>query len=305
MGTAVRRAAIRHVSTWTAWLRQPENALFVLLIAAHLVPIWAFRYFPTQDGGEHLNNANILRRYFTAEGAHFREYFVLNLRPDPNWSGHLVLAALLTVLPAILAEKLFVSAYIVLLPVSARYALRAIRPDAGWLAVLAFPFILNFLLHMGFYNFAFSLPAFFLVVGYWMLHKECIGFRETVVFTGLSLALYFTHPVTYVMASVLVVAAGLGFTLQHACLMAGTRQWHARALWQGFRRRVFTAAYAALPSICLLAAFVGSRSRQPGARAVGMWRRLRTLDTLISYAEPEVRLTAAVAGLFAIVAAYL
>src|SRR4051794_30796969 len=76
-----------------AWARQPGNALFLALLLWHLVPVWAFRYFPSQDGGEHVNNANILLRYFTSDGALFREYFIFNRNLDPNWLGHVILAS--------------------------------------------------------------------------------------------------------------------------------------------------------------------------------------------------------------------
>src|SRR3954451_4735207 len=153
-----------------AWARQPGNALFLALLLWHLVPVWAFRYFPSQDGGEHVNNANILLRYFTSDGALFREYFIFNRNLDPNWLGHVILASVMSVAPGNVAEKILLTIYVLAFPLSVRYALRAIEPDAGWLAIFSFPFIFNFAVHMGFWNFALSLPLFFLVVGYWMHH---------------------------------------------------------------------------------------------------------------------------------------
>src|ERR1022692_126049 len=65
---------------------------FAGLIAASLVPIWAFTYFPSQDGPSHLNNANILRLYPWRDLASFRDFYSINFYPLPNWTVHLLLA---------------------------------------------------------------------------------------------------------------------------------------------------------------------------------------------------------------------
>jgi len=239
------------------WARRPEHVLFVALILWHLVPVWAFTYFPSQDGGEHLNNANILRRYFTADGALFREYFALNRNLDPNWLGHLILVLLMSLLPSNLAEKVLLTGYVVALPVSVRYALRAIRPDAGWVAVFVFPFVLNFLVHMGFWNYALSLPLFFFLVGYWAYWKSDFGLRQSVTLTILSVLLYFAHPVSYGLGVFAIVLGGVWWTLLHGALLVGTRQFTVRGAWEGIRHRLATPLYALLPSIGLFLAFVG------------------------------------------------
>ena len=77
-----------------AWLRTPENALFAALVVLRLAPIWSARYFPSQDGPAHINNANVLREYSRPDRTVFREYYVLNKNPEPNWAGHIILAAL-------------------------------------------------------------------------------------------------------------------------------------------------------------------------------------------------------------------
>lgn len=51
----------------------------------------------------------------------------------------------------------------------------------------------NYLLHMGFYNFSYSLPMFFFVVGYWLKYQNRFTLRNTVTLSLLSLLLYFCH----------------------------------------------------------------------------------------------------------------
>jgi hypothetical protein len=95
-----------------ARLRSRENLFFTALIIIHLIPIWAFRYFPSQDGPAHINNANIIREYHSRPV--FREYYVLNKDLVPNWFGHLVMAGLMYLVPALVAEKILLSGYVIL-----------------------------------------------------------------------------------------------------------------------------------------------------------------------------------------------
>jgi hypothetical protein len=59
-----------------AGLSNRETLLCLALIIMHLIPIWAFKYFPSQDGPAHINNANILHEYH--DRSVFREYYNLN-----------------------------------------------------------------------------------------------------------------------------------------------------------------------------------------------------------------------------------
>src|SRR5450432_953642 len=123
--------------------------LFALLIALHLVPVWTTKYFPTQDGPSHLHNADLILRYDDPAMTVFRQYCVLDLRPLPNFMGHAALSSLLAIVSPLLAEKILLSGYILLLPLSIFYAMRSLKKSAGWLAVLAFPFIYSLPLYFG------------------------------------------------------------------------------------------------------------------------------------------------------------
>ena len=151
-----------------AWFGDLDNALFALLLLATIAPVWCFRYFPSQDGPAHLENATILKEYHQPDRTIFRTYYRINTNPDPNWLGHLLLVGLLFLVPPLTAEKLLLTGYLILLPLSMRYALNAVtRPrtrvdpvtlassttspaGAGCLALLAFPLTRNLFYHMGF-----------------------------------------------------------------------------------------------------------------------------------------------------------
>src|SRR5262245_57965577 len=82
---------------WEPWL-------FWALVGIRLWPMLVMPCFPTLDGPCHLNNARILLDLLLGHET-FSPYFQIDPFPEPNMLGHLALAALMTALPALLAEK--------------------------------------------------------------------------------------------------------------------------------------------------------------------------------------------------------
>src|SRR5215218_886324 len=99
--------------------------LFWALVLLHLVPIWSVRYFPSQDGPAHLQNAQLLLHWMRDDPGPWREYYTINLKPVPNWAGHLALAGMMTVTSPAVAEKILLSGYVILLACAMRYLLRS------------------------------------------------------------------------------------------------------------------------------------------------------------------------------------
>src|SRR5258708_30407169 len=75
----------------------------VLVLIATLVPVlgavWGIRWFVTQDGSAHLYNAHIIASSLGPTSP-FAAYYVVRWEALPNWSGHLVTAALVSLMPA-------------------------------------------------------------------------------------------------------------------------------------------------------------------------------------------------------------
>src|SRR4051794_29310048 len=69
----------------------------VAVATVALLPIWAFKYFPSTDGGAHLANADVLLQSLRSAGSGYRAYYELSHRPLPNSLGHFLLAALMLV----------------------------------------------------------------------------------------------------------------------------------------------------------------------------------------------------------------
>ena len=76
--------------------------VFAALLLLHMVPLWGFDYFPSQDGLSHLYNATIIRNYTREEFAVYREFYTLQHTFGINWLIHLVLAGFMELVPAVI-----------------------------------------------------------------------------------------------------------------------------------------------------------------------------------------------------------
>jgi len=165
------------VNIFEAMKKMRLKILISCLILIYLIPIWVITYFPSQDGPSHLYNAQILKEYNNSDYK-FSEYYDLNLKIFPNWFSHAFLAGLMYVFPPLIAEKLLISIYIILFPLSLFYLINAVNKGNTSFGILGFLFIYNYLFHMGFYNFALSIPLFFFVLGYWWKNKDSFRYRN-------------------------------------------------------------------------------------------------------------------------------
>jgi hypothetical protein len=259
-----------------------ERGLLALLIVLHLVPLLAAPAFPSQDGASHVEAAFNLRHYGDSSNSLIREFYVLNRSPEPNLLGHVLLVALLEVAPPTVAEKLMVALFVVALPLAVRYAVRAVAADAGWLAVLAFPFIYSWPLHMGFFNFCWGLPLFFVVIGYWVRHRATMSLRHVVDLAALTLLLAGAHVVPLALAIAVI------------------------ALWLAVERhRIVPTAAAFAPVLLLLGGFLWRKHAVPSnpPPTGGLLLGLVRLESLVSFRDAEVYASTAVAVLFGVLIA--
>lgn len=211
-----------------------------------LAPLWLFVHFHSQDGPAHVYNAGLALRLLRDQSDVLRAFFEWNIEAFPNWFSHASLAALLTVLPPPWAEKLLLTAYVVSLPLSFRYALVGFRPAAAPLAWLSVPFVLNRYVHEGFYNRAFAFVPFFLALGFYVRRRGALPPRPAGAFGLLVLWVYFCTSGSFVLLLVALVVLAAAFILQD--LAAGLPRWNAgRARLPGLA--------AALPSLVLFLRF--------------------------------------------------
>jgi len=181
----------------TPALANLRTAVIVFLICLYLLPLWIFKYFPTQDGPSHLYNSQVLREFRNPD-YRFREYYDLNLSLFPNWLSHVSLAMLMAVFSPITAEKILLSLYVIMFPLAIFYFLNSVNKGRNLIGLMSFLFIYNYLFLMGFYNFAFSVPLFFLALGFWWKDKEHITVKRIILLNLLLAVIYFAHLISYI-----------------------------------------------------------------------------------------------------------
>ena len=191
------------------WRNLTWKHLFILLLLLHLVPLWVFTYFPSQDGPSHIYNASILKEYHKHENYKLRDVFKLNITIFPNWTSHLTMALLLYIFPPIIAEKILLTLAVGLAPISFFYFLDAVHKRGFLFGWLGFLFSYNYLLFMGFYNFALSISFFFFSFGYWWKHRENLCVNHVIVLYILLLVTYLCHIASYGLALLAMSVAAL------------------------------------------------------------------------------------------------
>lgn len=178
-----------------------ERGLFFLLVFLHLAPFWSVAAVPTTDGPSHVYNAWLLQQRVSGqETPVFQRLFRVSHSPLPNWTGHAVMALLMTAFDPATAEKILVSACAVVFLLGARYLAMSTGPDRGWLAFLAFPFVYNQPMQWGFYNFWGSVGLFLFALGYWWRRRDSPGWRLAAGLNLILLLCYFTHILSTVLA---------------------------------------------------------------------------------------------------------
>jgi len=250
--------------------RTPEFAAYLITTLLALVPLWIAPVFPSQDGGSHLYNAHVLGSLLTGDNVPYADIYRLNFAALANWSDHLVLALLTSVVAAPTAEKLLLSAYVLLFAAAARYAAASIHPERAWLSHLALPLVFTFSVHMGFYNFILCFPLYFFLIGYYWRHRDG---RHAGGLAVLLLALYVLHPLAWLfglLSLTLLVLAGARNVHVHGHTSAATTAARVLRVW-----------LAGAPGAILLLVLVG---HEPTEFAV--WQPLPDLVRHIYFGGP-------------------
>lgn len=262
-----------------------ERWIFYLLLLAAVAPVWSGRFFVTGDGPCHVYNARILLDYFL--GRHFGFYdpfYSLNTNFEPNWFGHLWLAAFQAFLAPETAEKTFLTGYVLLFGLGFRYLLRQINRDSVFLSAFGLLFVWHYLLQSGFYNYACSIALFFWVCGFWLQYRHRMTALRGLAWALLWLALYSAHPMGLVFAGAFV-----GSNVLVESLGAGWKSgW--KAGWQQCRQQTQTALLPALPMLVMMAEYIYRKPWPTGANTETtgqVWYDLYNLNALVTIRMSE------------------
>jgi hypothetical protein len=192
----------------SALFNNKRRSIFILFgvgIFLHLLPIWIYRNFATQDGPSHLHNSAVMLDLYTGGSPIFRQYYELQTSFAGNLVSQLLLIALLTVATAAIANKLFLSLYVILFCLGFWYAVTSVNRTSPWLAFLIFPFVYSSWLHFGFFNFLLGLALCFFVIGYFVRNQESFALTQIAVLMLLFLLLFFTHAMAFGAAALIIV----------------------------------------------------------------------------------------------------
>ncbi|HEX4123643.1 MAG TPA: hypothetical protein VHY37_02890 [Tepidisphaeraceae bacterium] len=265
-----------------------DTVLFCGLIGVLLIPLWSFHYFPSEDGPAHGYAAVVARDYDRPDRPTFREFFVKSDRLVPNWISPRLLPILAEIFPVEIAEKIVLSLYLILLPLSVRYALGAIRRRAAGLAFCIFPLVPGFYYHEGLLDYCIGLPVFFFIVGYWLKHRRRMEARQVMVLAALLLVGFLCHLVPTGMAGLFI--AVLAFTMGGGGLGARVG-------------RLVPVIAAGAPVLLLTVGFAVGQHSVPAVIGYPYASRLSRLKDLVriqkAFASPEAALAAVNLALFA------
>ncbi len=188
----------------------PEISFYLILII-WVISIWSVEYFLTGDGPCHVYNSRVMLDFLRGHHLDFyNQWYVWNDYPMPNWVCHFFLMGLQTMFSGAISEKIFLTIYVLTFGFGFRLLVRAIHPEAGFLAGLGAIFAFHNLLAMGFYNFSFSLAGMFWLVGMWLNWRTRLNSPRLLVFVFGFFVVYFMHPMGLVFSIISIGAVEFG-----------------------------------------------------------------------------------------------
>lgn len=221
------------------------HIVVIALLVIHILPTWLFKYTGTQDGPAHVHNAHVLKVYHNHENYILREVYERNPTLFPNWTSHVVMAALMYIFPPLVCEKIFFSLCIGLLPLSLLYLLNGIQKSKTLFCLTGFSFAYNYLLHMGFYNFALSVSLFFFALGCWWRCEDKLSPKAFVTVYVWLTVVYLTHFQSYALLTVSITFLGV-FLYVYEALES------QRVRWIGQLKSILLFLGAMLPAYVIL-----------------------------------------------------
>lgn len=212
--------------------------IWVALTIVALVPIWNQRLLPQLDTPNHLALVRGWHSYYDPSYK-IAEYYTLRIRPVPYFLFYLTIHWLMYVFPIEVANKIFLSAYVIFFPLSILALARALR-RSPWLALFAFPLTFNQNWIYGFSSYLMGTCFMFFSLA-WLIRWLNTGRRWTLPALGVTCILaYFGHVLPWFCFGLCAIAL----------LILHWRSWR-RGLW---------AALAMLPSVGFaLAAYIEER----------------------------------------------
>lgn len=172
------------------------NAVLLAGIALCLLQVWLPGHYLTCDGPCHLYNARIVHDLWAGQHtAFYSKYYDHVFNADPNTTTTYILALLLYVAKGAIAEKVFLSIYIITLVCGARRLMSTLAGSRSWWELCVLIFVFTRVLSQGFYNFSLGAALYPWMVWAWLqwLRAESKISFSALAFFAVAGATYFTH----------------------------------------------------------------------------------------------------------------
>jgi hypothetical protein len=190
-----------------------------------LLQIWLPFCYPNCDGPCHLNNAAITGElWWGQKGSIYERFYMFNYGPNPNWLTNLLLLALEGLFTNIVAEKVLLSGFVLLMIGGYMRLLTLLKNGAQLWPLVIFIFIFLNPLAQGFYNFSFSIACYFWLTASWLSYLDHRTWKHIVLFFLMLTVTWFCHPVSFIFGGFTAGALALSY-LFSASIGVKVREW--------------------------------------------------------------------------------
>jgi hypothetical protein len=172
-------------------------------------------WFVTQDGPAHVYNAQILALSFNQQSP-FRSFYTIRWELIPNWVGQLMLAGLVTVLPAWIADRIMISLTLVGFGAAVLWLRWRVVGDQGLAAgaLLAALLSMNVAWLFGFTSFMLGACLFPITLGVWWAGRQQLTGLRIASISALLVLGYFCHLVSVGLTALCLVILAVASPLE-------------------------------------------------------------------------------------------
>jgi hypothetical protein len=178
-----------------------QELCLVIITAIMVLPIWSFRFLPTQDGPSHVANSIILRELCRSSDR-YGSYFALRREAIPNLTSHVLLACSLYLFPPAVGEKLLATLYVLAFACGYRYFVGSLAPGNSIVGLAGLLLVYNRSFLLGFYNYCLGIALFWVVLGFCIRRRQRFGARQATLLSALFLLSYFSHLLAFLLCVV-------------------------------------------------------------------------------------------------------
>lgn len=235
-----------------------------------LIQIWVPAYFTTGDGPCVLYNAHILKELWANKDTTFyNTFFYINYDPNPNWLALYLLAHLQSIYSAVIAEKIFLSLYTLLLGSGMFLLLKKLDgKDKSYWPIAIVGFIISHTLAKGFYSFTLSMALFPWLLLVWYRFTDKRNIANSLLLFVVTGIMFFTHLLPFLYGFIVCIC------ILTAAALSG-KHTNSKTAWAYWTKNYFAFLVTTAPFLLLTSLFT---SKQGGIHPQLSFYARRILD---------------------------